>query len=605
MNEMGRLFAAVLISMGAIFAWNYLYVDPKLKAQIEQQEKAKEVVSASASASVSLNNNSSVNNLPNNATQNNINNSITSTSTSTATSTNTPTLSREEIIARGFASGERIKINTDKLHGSISLVGAVVDDLTLARYRQELDKNSAEVVLLSPKRTKDVYYFYTGWIAADGKTIVPTENTKWQLQSGDELAVGKPVVLTYDNGAGIVFTKTIEIDDKYLISIKQNVNNKTADIINIAPFGLINRTRDLETKDMYVSHEGMIAVADKQLKEEKYKSMVKEPNISFPSVSGWIGVGDKYWLTSVIPQNSATDKFDVSFKYYKKDGVDRFQNDILGKPTIISANSSLDYSFNVYAGAKRLKYIEGYQKEFNIDLFDRSIDFGALYFLTKPIFKSLNYFHDLVGNMGYAIMLLTVVIRLILFPLANMSYKSMARMKKHMPEISAIREKHKNDRQKQGTEMMKYYKTHRINPAAGCLPILLQIPVFFALYKVLYVTIEMRHEPFIWFVNDLSAQDPTNILTLFGLIAWNVPTWLPHIGILPILFSLTMVIQTKLNPPMVDETQKIIMAWLPWIFLFVFANFAAGLVIYWIWNNILSILQQYLITKKINADKSE
>jgi YidC/Oxa1 family membrane protein insertase len=598
MNELGRLFAAVIISMGAIFAWNYFYVDPKMKVQLEQQQKvqadaAKNIVATNNIKQPVADNNNSIPNSTNNAV------------VASTTSASTANISREEIIALGFQAKERIKISTEKLHGSINLVGAVVDDLTLARYTQELDKNSAEVVLLSPKRTKDVYFFYTGWISADTSVSTPNENTKWVVESGKELGVNSPIVLKFDNGSGVIFRKTIAIDDKYLISVKQSVENKSGKMLSLAPFGLINRTRDLETKDMYVSHEGMIAVTDKQLKEEKYKAMIKEPNISFSSVSGWIGVGDKYWLTSVIPQNSASDKFDISFKYYKKDGIDRFQNDILGKPILISDNSVLDYNFNVYAGAKRLKYIEGYQKEFNIDLFDRSIDFGALYFLTKPIFKALNFFHDLVGNMGYAIMLLTVCIRLILFPLANMSYKSMARMKKHMPEISAIREKNKTDRQKQGTEMMKYYKTHRINPAAGCLPILLQIPVFFALYKVLYVTIEMRHEPFIWFVKDLSAQDPTNILTLFGLIAWNVPAWLPHIGILPILFSLSMAVQQKLNPPMADETQKIIMAWLPWIFLFVFANFAAGLVIYWIWNNTLSILQQYLITKKINADKSE
>lgn len=598
MNELGRLFAAVIISMGAIFAWNYFYVDPKMKVQLEQQQKAQ----ADAAKNIVATNNIKQPVADNN---NSITNSTNNSVVASTTSATTANISREEIIALGFQAKERIKISTEKLHGSINLVGAVVDDLTLARYRQELDKNSAEVVLLSPKRTKDVYFFYTGWISADTSVSTPNESTKWVVESGKELGVNSPIVLKFDNGSGVIFRKTIAIDDKYLISVKQSVENKSGNMLSLAPFGLINRTRDLTTKDMYVSHEGMIAVTDKQLKEEKYKAMIKEPNISFSSVSGWIGVGDKYWLTSVIPQNSASDKFDISFKYYKKDGIDRFQNDILGKPILISDNSVLDYNFNVYAGAKRLKYIEGYQKEFNIDLFDRSIDFGALYFLTKPIFKALNFFHDLVGNMGYAIMLLTVCIRLILFPLANMSYKSMARMKKHMPEISAIREKNKTDRQKQGTEMMKYYKTHRINPAAGCLPILLQIPVFFALYKVLYVTIEMRHEPFIWFVKDLSAQDPTNILTLFGLIAWNVPTWLPHIGILPILFSLSMAVQHKLNPPMADETQKIIMAWLPWIFLFVFANFAAGLVIYWIWNNTLSILQQYLITKKINADKSE
>jgi YidC/Oxa1 family membrane protein insertase len=592
MSDSNRLFLALILSMGAIFFWNYFFVDPKLKAQ--QQISAAAEANAPAQQAVVT----PVQDAPTPAAP------VTTPAEQVESQlSELLKLTREEVIAKDFAENNRIKISTERLHGSINLVGGVLDDITLAKYRTELDKESPEVVLLSPRRTAGQYFLNTGWVSAN--VAAPTESSVWAVESGSELTPATPVTLKYDNGAGVVFRKTFSIDDKYLVSVKQSVENRTSAAINISQFGLINRAWDLNTKSIYVSHEGPMAVTDDTLNEAKYSSLQEDGPQSFKQVSGWIGLGDKYWLSAIIPQNTATDKFDISFKHYQKDGVDRFQNDILGGSAVVAAGSVSEYSFNLYTGAKKLSYIEEYQNRFNVSLFDRSIDFGSLYFLTKPIFKALTFFHSQVGNMGVAIMLLTVLIRLILFPLANMSYKSMARMKKHMPEINNLRERNKNDKQKQGIEMMKYYKEHKINPAAGCLPIFLQIPVFFSLYKVLYVTIEMRHEPFFWFIHDLSVQDPTNIFQLFGLIAWEVPKWLPHIGILPILFSTTMVLQQKLNPPMADETQKIIMAWMPWIFLFVFANFASGLVIYWIWNNILSILQQYIITRKIEQDKNE
>lgn len=591
MSDTSRLFTALILSMLVIFFWNHYFVDPKLKAQQAQQKQTASVVTDASLQRQDTPVPSQTNNVqtPSERLTFEVNSFVKQ--------------DRVEVVKQGFSGHKRIRINTEKLHGSINLIGGSVDDITLANYHETLDDSSPEVVLLSPRKTENQYFLNTGWVSP--QTNIPSENTIWKLENGKELTPQTSVTISYDNGAGIKFKKIFSIDDKYMLTVKNIIENKSSQSLSASPFGLINRYYDVNKKQFYVSHEGLMAIADKQLKEVKYKDLKKDTSEDVKQASGWIAITDKYWISSIIPQNSSTDKFDISFKYYQKDGVDRFQNDILSAPVLVGSGESKEYVHNIYIGAKKLDYIEAYKESLNIDLFDRSIDFGSLYFLTKPIFKTLNYFHSHIGNMGISIMLLTVCIRLILFPLANMSYKSMARMKKHMPEINKLKDRFKSDRQKQGTEMMKYYKEHKINPAAGCLPLFLQIPVFFSLYKVLYVTIEMRHAPFFWFVHDLSAQDPTNILTLFGLIAWEAPKWLPHIGILPIIFSTTMMLQQKLNPPMADETQKIVMAWMPWIFLFVFANFAAGLVIYWIWNNILSILQQYLITKQINADSKE
>ena len=607
MNELPRLFTALILSMGAIFLWNLYYVDPKVKEKAAQQQVAQQnnVIPSEAEGSRSLHSA----NAPVGMTGS-------STDTAPVTAAANPVANldaqmkafdsikpRDEIVAEGFAANQRVRISTDRVHGSINLNGGMIDDITLAKYHETLDKSSPEVVLLSPRRTEKLYFLNAGWLSKD--SLVPDDNTLWKLDSGSVLTPTSPVTLRFSEG-GLVYYKTFTIDDKYMITMKQTVQNSTPATVLMSPYALINRTYDLKQKVQYVSHEGVVAVVDGKLNEEDYKDLAKEDGAkSYSQSSGWIGIGDKYWLSAIIPQNSAEEKFDIAFKHYQKDNIDRFQADILGKTIQVAPGASADYSYNIYAGAKKLSLLEEHQKSLNITLFDRAIDFGSLYFLTKPIFKTLTFFHKEIGNMGLSIMLLTVCIRLILFPLANMSFKSMARMKKHMPEINKLKERNKGDRQKQGQEMMKYYREHKINPAAGCLPVLLQIPVFFALYKALYVTIEMRHEPFLWFIHDLSVQDPTNILTLFGFLMWDVPSWLPHIGILPILFSFSMMVQQQLNPPMADETQRIVMAWMPWIFLFVFSNFAAGLVIYWIWNNTLSILQQSIITRKIEQDKNE
>ncbi len=591
MSDTQRLFTALLLSLAAIFFWNYFFVEPKLKAakqaaqfqaaQQQSQTPVKEQDSAPVTAT---------------GAQPAASNPVEKLTAQLSTFTS---LSRDEALKQS----SRVKISTERVHGSINLTGGMIDDLTLAKYRQDLDETSPEVVLLSPRKTAQLYFINTGWIASG--TNAPDDNTVWSVESGNELTTSTPVTLKHESG-GVTYRKTFSIDDQYMITLKQSVQNNSSVPLSVAPFGLINRSYDISQKVQYVSHEGMVSVTDGVLNELDYKKLAKEDEgKSFSQVSGWVAITDKYWLSSIIPQNSANDKFDIAFKHYQKDSVERFQADILAKALAVAPGASVEYQFNIYSGAKKLSFLEDHQKTLNIPLFERTIDFGRLYFLTKPIFKTLTFFHKEIGNMGLAIMLLTVVIRLILFPLANMSFKSMARMKKHMPEINKLKERYKTDRQKQGQEMMRYYREHKINPAAGCLPVLVQIPVFFALYKVLYVTIEMRHAPFFWFVHDLSAQDPTNIFTLFGLIAWNVPSILPHVGILPILFSLSMVVQQSLNPPMADETQKLIMKWMPWIFLFVFAKFASGLVIYWIWNNTLSIIQQSIITRKIEEDKNE
>jgi YidC/Oxa1 family membrane protein insertase len=593
--------------MGAIFAWNYFYVEPKLqKAKIENvQNIAQKSVSQQTTSNASLNTEGNSDELSPKAQESkNVlgdNPQISELKNELEVISN----SREKVIESGFSSNQRVKISTSKLHGSINLQGGIIDDITFSDYKETMDEKSPEVILLSPKRTSKVYFANLGWVSSDKNLKVPNENTIWKVEDNKILSVGSNVTLVYNNGEGVTFKKIFSIDERYMLNVKLEVLNESGKDIVISNFGLINRSWDLKTKSQFVSHEGFIAVADEKLKESKYKDLKGETPVEYSNTSGWIAIGDKYWLTAIIPQNSHQDKFDISFKHYQKDGLDRFQNDIISKPSLIKAKENNSYSFNVYAGAKKLDYLEDYKEKLNITLFERSIDFGSLYFLTKPIFKSLTFFHDHVGNMGIAIMILTVCIRLILFPLANASYKSMARLKKHMPDINKIKERYKNDKQKQGMEMMKYYKEHKISPAAGCAPVLIQIPVFFALYRVLYVTIEMRHEPFIWFIKDLSASDPTNIFTLFGLIMWEVPKWLPHVGILPILFSFSMFVQQRLNPTIQDETQRIVMNWMPWIFLFVFSGFASGLVIYWIWNNILSIIQQAIITRKINEDSKE
>lgn len=593
MSDQARLFLAVILSMGAIYFYNTIFVTPK----IEAAKKARLEAQKNESSGIAIEYDDSTGEGSGVTSGASEGGSVVSAGDAIKN-----LIKRSELISQQVAS--RVKIDSDKVFGSINLQGAKFDDIALKNHREELNPDSDNVVLLYPQKTKKVYFVRTGFLPTLSGLAVPDANTIWTIKEGSVLKEGQPIVLEWDSGNGVVYEKRISIDSDYMITVKEVVINNSPYPVGVAPFGLINQTHDMDIQDMFISHEGPIAVVDNILEEISYDDLIDEKKIKFKQHSGWAGITSKYWMSAVVPQNSATDKFDIGFKYYEQNKQIRFQADILGDAIQVAPNSQMEYDFNLYAGAKNLNILDRYESEKNIPLFDHSIDFGVLYFLTRPMFEALTYFNGIIGNFGLAILLLTVCIRLILFPIANKSYNSMARMRKHMPEIQNLKKRHEKDRQKLGQEMMKYYRDHKINPASGCLPMFIQIPVFFSLYKVLYVTIEMRHAPFYGWITDLSVSDPTNVFNLFGLLPFTPPSFVPVIGVLPLLFSLTMVFQQKLNPPATDETQRMVMAWLPWIFLFVFAGFPAGLVLYWVWNNILSIAQQYIITKRIEEDKN-
>ena len=504
---------------------------------------------------------------------------------------------RKEIISEETS---RVKISSSTIHGSINLEGGRFDDLTLAEYRQELDKDSPEVVLLSPQGANDVYFAEFGWLDAFGHDIpLPGAKTFWWSDPNQKLTSDNNVTLKWDNGQGLSFIRKIELDKNYMFTITEHIENNSSKDVALLPYGLITRARE-EGDGVYISHEGPLGVFDNILEEITYKNLIDEKKKEYKKKNGWLGLADKYWLTAIIPQQSEV--FDSRFSHRVKGKTDRYQVDYLGEEIKVAAGTKEEFTVRFFAGAKRVGLLDSYEEKFSVPLFDHAVDYGLLYFLTKPMHEALKFFNKFLGNFGLAILMLTVIVKLLLFPLANKSYKSMAKMKKVQPEIMELRERFKDEKQKLAQETMKFYKERKINPAAGCLPVLIQIPIFFSLYKVLYISIEMRHAPFYGWIKDLSALDPTNIFNLFGLINWMPPAWLPHIGVLPIAFCVTMYVQQLLNPPPSDPTQAIVMRWLPVLFLFLFASFPAGLVIYWTWSNLLSIVQQYIITRSVEAD---
>lgn len=513
-------------------------------------------------------------------------------------------LSREERLA----AGGRITIRSDKLHGSIALKGARIDDLTLAGYRETLAPESKEVVLLSPQGDAQAYFMQAGWLAADNKTKVPTADTVWRADRQD-LKPEHPVTLSWDNGEGQNYFITIALDKDYMFTVTQRMENKAAQPVAVAPYAFINRAyEDSGAMHYGILHEGPLGVLAGALEEISYEALRDKGNKVFDQAGGWLGVTDKYWLTALVPEGA----FKATFSHYEKGGRHRYQTDYLGAPVTVAAGGGADQRLRFFAGAKEIRVLDRYA-EGNaaaaappIPLFDRAVDFGVLYFLTKPLFLLLTFFFEHLGNFGIAILLLTIVVKLLMYPLANKSYHSMAQMRELQPELLKLRERHKGDQMKINQEMMALYKREKVNPASGCLPILIQLPVFFALYKVLFVTIEMRHAPFFGWLKDLSAADPSNVFTLFGLLNWGPPAWL-HLGILPILFCASMVVQMKQQPKPADPIQAKMIAWMPYIFLFICAGFPAGLVLYWTWSNILSIAQQQLIItqhKKLMAKRS-
>jgi YidC/Oxa1 family membrane protein insertase len=495
----------------------------------------------------------------------------------------------------------RIPIRGEAVHGSLSTRGVRFDDLTLAKFKETIDPESPEVVLLSEEGKKNItntsYFAEFGWLAEDKSIRVPGPDTVWTAEQ-QELTSEQPLVLVWDNGAGLIFRKTVAVDEHYMFTITQSVENTTGKEVVLYPYGLVNH--GFVPHRMTVVHEGGLGVMDGTLTEVTYKDLDEEKNQSFPDATGWLGLTDHYWLTAIVPPKEQP--YLANFHSYLKNGERRYQADFRGDAVTIPASGSAEATTLFFAGAKELKVLNAYSENLDLPLFDRAVDFGVLYLLTRPLFEVLTALYHYIGNFGIAILILTVLVKLLLYPLANKSYHAMSAMKALQPDMERLRERHKDDKMKLNQELMDLYRKEKVNPMAGCLPLLIQIPVFFALYKVLNVSIEMRHAPFYGWIQDLSAPDPTNIFTLFGLLEWSPPAML-HIGLWPIIMCITMIIQQKLNPKPTDPIQEKVLNLLPYIFLFLFATFPAGLIIYWAWNNTLSIIQQSIITRRYEAKK--
>ncbi len=587
-EENRNLILAFSLSMLVLFGWFYFVDRPRMDAEKTQMEvTAQQTPQAGAPAGAD------VSDIPQpGATPADV------TAAPESGGVGGALVSREAMMART----PRIRIDNGQVHGSISLQGGRLDDLTLAAYRETVSPDSAEIILLSPAGTPEPYYAEFGFVAADGGKIpLPDHQTVWSGDVKQVLRPGQPVTLQWDNGAGLKFTRKIEVDEHYLFTISERVENSGAAPVSLMPYGLVSRHYTPKIAGYFILHEGLLGVLGGALTETTYKNIRETGSIKTQGAGGWLGITDKYWLVSLIPDQAA--QFTGSFSYKPLAGRDRYQTDYLRAAVSIAPGASAEVTNRLFAGAKKVSLIDAYADKYSITLFDRAIDWGWFYFLTKPLFVVIDWFYSLTGNFGIAIILLTLVVKAAFFPLANKSYVAMSKMKKLQPLMLEIREKFSEDKMRQQQEMMDLYKREKANPLSGCLPMLVQIPVFFALYKVLFVTIEMRHSPFFGWINDLAAPDPTTLFNLFGLIPWTPPGFL-MIGVWPILMGVSMWMQQRLNPAPTDPVQEKVFMWMPVFFTFLLGTFPAGLVIYWTVNNVLSIIQQALIMKREGAEVS-
>ena len=506
----------------------------------------------------------------------------------------TPSLDQKENLVQvsreeALKESERVEFENQSIIGSISLKGAAIDDLTFKNYNTSLESNE-RVKLLGPKNIEDGYLIESGFVTADKNIDIPNSSTVWSIIGSKKLTTQSPIKLSWTNKQGITFHKEISLDEQYLFNIKQSVTNSTNKKYDFYSYGQIIRNKIPEISNFYILHEGLIATLDDELIEEDYDD-IQEQKFSRISQKGWLGIGDKYWITSLIPPKNK--EFKTTFDYKKKFRA----NFISTEPLELAEKGIIEEEFQIIVAAKRVDVIDGYSQTLDIDKFDLVIDWGFLYFITKPLFFGIDYFFKLLGNYGLAIIAITICIRLVFFPLANFSFRSMAKMKALQPEMVRLKELHKDDKMKLQQEMMALYKKEKVNPMSGCLPILVQIPVFFALYKVLFVTIEMRQMPFFGWIQDLSERDPTSLFNLFGLLPYDVPSFLV-IGAWPVAMGVSMWIQQKLNPAPTDPMQAKIFMFFPLFLTIILAPFPSGLVIYWTINNILTMAQQLFIMKR-------
>ena len=484
----------------------------------------------------------------------------------------------------------RIKVENQNIKGSISLQGGIIDDIIFKNYKEKLNSEN-RVAFLNPKNSINEYFIETGWaVGGDQKVSLPLDNTIWKIKGNNVLTPNNPILIEWNNNEGLIFTKKIELDEKFLFKITQKIKNISNNSFQFYPYAQITKKGKPEGRQIYILHEGFLGVFGDELKEEDYDDIEKE-KLTINASKGWLGITDKYWLTALVPEKEKEFKAEFLFK----DG--KFKaNYIIKEAKILNPNNSISNEIKAFVAAKEVAVIDGYAEQLKIDKFDLAIDWGWFYFFTKPLFFIIDYFFKLTGNFGLAIVIITALIRLIFFPLANYSFKSMAKMKMLQPEMIRLKELHKDDKVKLQQEMMGLYKREKVNPVSGCLPVLIQIPFFFAIYKMLYVTLEMRHQPFFGWIKDLSDRDPTSIFNLFGLIPWDPPTFL-MIGAWPILMGISMFIQQKLNPTPPDPIQAKIFMFFPIFLTIILAPFPSGLVVYWTVNNILTITQQWIIMR--------
>jgi YidC/Oxa1 family membrane protein insertase len=613
MLENRNTILAVILSGLVLIAWQYFYNIPQMEKQRAQQQAQAELQKKAEPGQQQPAGGAS----PSTAPQPGGSQAGSAPAGAPPSAANAPAVDRNTALA----SDPRVKIETPSVIGSIRLKGARIDDISLVKFRETVDPASPPIVLYAPSNTAEPYYAEFGWVPAAGSTVrLPDQNTMWQQESTGALTPSAPLVLKYDNGEGLTFRRTISVDDKYLFTIKDEVNNTGNAPVTLYPFALISRHGTPQVSGYYILHEGLIGyLGDESLQQFTYKKIDEAPPLpnrkdakgfEFTAINGWLGITDKYWASALLPDTTA--RLKASFSSSQLGNIRTYQTDYLQDPQTIAIGGTTSVNARLFAGAKEASVVGmnfpiwgfgGYNRDLGLNHFDLLIDWGWFYFITKPMFLALDFFYHLVGNFGISILLVTVIVKLLFFPLANKSYASMAKMKSVQPQLQALKERYPDDRVKQQQEMMEIYKKEKINPIAGCLPVAIQIPVFFSLYKVLFVTIEMRHAPFYGWIKDLSAPDPTNIFNLFGLLHFD-PTQLPlfghylALGIWPIIMGITMWFQMKLNPTPPDPTQQIIFGWMPLIFTFMLAGFPAGLVIYWAWNNLLSVLQQSFIMRR-------
>jgi len=492
-------------------------------------------------------------------------------------------ISRDDAIK----SVKRVNFENENVKGSISLKGFLIDDILFKKYNTEVNSDE-KVKYLNPSETNDGYFVETGWAASNiTNTSLPTKNSIWKVVGNNKLSVGNPVTAEWNNKSGLTFRKRIELDEKFLFKVTQEVQNNSSQRVELYPYAQITRNQDPDVVDFYILHEGFIGVFDEDLQEEGYDD-IKEKKKEYSAGEGWLGITDKYWLTALVPEKNQPFKGEFTYKNGFK------ANYIQNKPVVIQPSGSGISESKIFIAAKEVKVIDGYAETEGINKFDLTIDWGWFYFFTKPLFFIMNYLFELTKNFGIAIVLVTAAVRLLFFPLANYSFRSMAKMKILQPELLRLKELHKEDKVKLQQEMMALYKREKVNPLSGCLPILIQIPFFFAIYKMLFISLEMRHQPFFGWIKDLSAQDPTSIFNFFGLIPWDPPSFL-IIGAWPIMMGATMYLQQKLNPTPPDPIQAKIFMFFPLFLTIILAPFPSGLVVYWTINNILTIAQQWVI----------